>query len=292
MINGRKNSLKQRTAWILTVGLFMLVTSNSFAHYNNPHHFYKFLTTYQQDTSRKVLLTNDTIPKNDTIPLTDSLVKQTDTFHVKVSKDSLDGPVNYTASDSMVLDIPNKKIIFYREANIKYTDVDLKADSIEFDQVTKIVTATYRKDTAGNIIGRPTMIQGESNMEADLIKFNFETQKGITENTLTQQGEMFVHGEKVKKISPTEYYAFRGVITTCNLDTPHFAFRTKRLKLVSQKMAITGPIHPEFEGVPVPVYIPFGFFRRRRRSPIPGSNRISSGPSVRRYGRPSPPPVA
>jgi hypothetical protein len=25
-------------------------------------------------------------------------------------------------------------------------------------------------------------------------------------------------------------------------------------------MAITGPVHPEFEGVPVPIYLPFGIF--------------------------------
>src|SRR5260221_14723863 len=32
------------------------------------------------------------------------------------------------------------------------------------------------------------------------------------------------------------------------------------MKIINKKMAITGPIHPEFEGVPIPIYIPFGFF--------------------------------
>ncbi|MBL0133592.1 MAG: LPS-assembly protein LptD [Chitinophagaceae bacterium] len=52
----------------------------------------------------------------------------------------------------------------------------------------------------------------------------------------------------------------RGRMTTCNLDTPHFAFITNKLKLINKKMAVTGPVHPEFEGVPIPIYIPFGFF--------------------------------
>ncbi len=34
-------------------------------------------------------------------------------------------------------------------------------------------------------------------------------------------------------------------------------------------MAITGPVHPEFEGVPIPIYIPFGYFP------------ISQGPAFR-----------
>ncbi len=66
--------------------------------------------------------------------------------------------------------------------------------------------------------------------------------------------------KKVKKINEHDYFAYRSQFTTCNLDTPHFAFRANKMKMVSQKLAISGPIHPEFEGVPVPIYIPFGFF--------------------------------
>jgi lipopolysaccharide assembly outer membrane protein LptD (OstA) len=104
------------------------------------------------------------------------------------------------------------------------------------------------------------MNQAESKMESDSMVFNMKTQKGITLNTFTQSGEMFVMGEKMKKISRDDYYAFRGRFTTCNLDTPHFAFRTNKMKLINKKMAITGPVHPEFEGVPIPIYIPFGYF--------------------------------
>src|SRR5580698_4191028 len=71
---------------------------------------------------------------------------------------------------------------------------------------------------------------------------------------------MYVHAEKMKKITPEEYFGYRGVFTTCDLATPHFAFRTNKMKIINQKMAITRPLHPEFEGVPIPIYIPFGFF--------------------------------
>jgi lipopolysaccharide assembly outer membrane protein LptD (OstA) len=123
-----------------------------------------------------------------------------------------------------------------------------------------MVHGYYFLDTAGKRIGLPKFEQGESNMTVDTLTFNFKNQKGYTSNSYTTQQEMFVHGEKMKKISPTEYYAFRATFTTCDLDTPHFAFRAKKMKLVNQKLAVTGPIHPEFEGVPIPIYLPFGFF--------------------------------
>ncbi|HEY8734391.1 MAG TPA: putative LPS assembly protein LptD, partial [Puia sp.] len=164
------------------------------------------------------------------------------------------------AQDSVVLDIPTKNITLYNKANTKYKDIDLNAYNIRMDQANNLLLATYSRDTSGAMTGRPKMNQAESKMESDSMVFNMKTQKGITLNTFTQSGEMFVMGEKMKKISRDDYYAFRGRFTTCNLDTPHFAFRTNKMKLINKKMAITGPVHPEFEGVPIPIYIPFGYF--------------------------------
>ncbi len=280
MIDGRKNSYKYGTAWFLAI-LITITTTGNYSTQN------KFLIPLTASADTIPVVKNrsgkDTIPRvadtislrrdsareinrdslvslSDTIPLIDSTASITDTFDVQLSADSLDSPVSYSASDSMVLIIPEKKIILYSQGNIKKDDMDLSADSIAFDQSTNLIVATFRKDSLGNMIGRPKMIQGESTMESGFIQFNMKTQKGITRNTITQQGEMYVQGERIKKISPSEFFAYRGQFTTCNLDTPHFAFRTRKLKLVNQKVAVTGPIHPEFEGVPVPIYLPFGFF--------------------------------
>jgi hypothetical protein len=271
MMNGRKNNLKDGSALILSVWL-LLLTSDIWANYFFKPDFTKSLTRIVRDTTKPVR-TLDTIPRRsdsllritDTIPSDsisskDTLINKSDTVNVPVSQDSLDAPVSYKASDSMVLVVPDKKIILYSKANVKYKDMDLSADSIEMDQGSQMVTATFRRDTAGNMVGKPIMVQADSKMSSDVIRYNFKSQKGITENTITQQGEMYVQGEKVKKINEHDFFAYRSQFTTCNLDTPHFAFRANKMKMVSQKLAISGPIHPEFEGVPVPIYIPFGFF--------------------------------
>lgn len=262
MNNGGKFSLKYSSFGLFTL-LLCTLTLLSSANYYVPPVFYKPLTTIALDT---VPEKTDTIPaKRDSlgqlIPDTGiHTYQKIDTLNVKLSKDSLDAPVNYTAADSMVLDAHTKKITLYNKANTKYKDLDLTAQIIQLDQPTQIVVATYTRDSLGQMVGKPHFVQGESNMDADSIIYNFKSQKGITKSTFTQQGEMFVYGERIKKVNVTDFYAFRGRFTTCNLDTPHFAFRTKKLKLVNQKLAVSGPIHPEFEGVPVPIYIPFGFF--------------------------------
>ncbi|SRR5579871_3943800 len=253
--------------------LFFFVTHSSTANYSPYHNFYKIFTP-QQDTVPFKDISNyeiirDTIPYKRTDSIDNKLLHEVlnysfgetiDTFEVKISKDSLDAPINYSATDSIVLDVPTNKITMYNAANAKHKDLTLDAYKIEMDQEKQIVTATYITDTAGKILGQPKMTQTGTEMQADSIIYNMKTSKGITRSSNTKSGEMYVYGEVMKKVSPNVFYALHGRFTTCNLDTPHFAFRANKLKVINGKMAISGPIHPEFEGVPLPIYIPFGYF--------------------------------
>jgi LPS-assembly protein len=275
MSDGRKNNSKSSSAWFLCALLTFITTFLS-TNDASPQKIYKPLTSQADTTAPKTVLrdtvppvprviSNDTIPGSDSLKLkdtlgTDSLITVTDTLNVKLSKDTLDAPIDYSASDSIVFMVPEKKIIMYTQGSVKKADVEFTADSIQIDQETKIVTGISRRDSAGNIVSKPKMVQGDMTTVSDEMEYNTKTQKGLTRNTLTQQGEIFIQGQKIKKISENDFYAYKSQFTTCNLDTPHFAFVTKKMKLVNKKLAVSGPIHPEFEGVPVPVYLPFGIF--------------------------------
>ncbi|HXB92599.1 MAG TPA: putative LPS assembly protein LptD [Puia sp.] len=263
---------------MIFTGVFFSVTFNSPANYSPFARFYKILASpaaggtpaaptspvSSADTARPRLPARDTSYKTFTGDTTRySLVHRQgliDTMDYVISKDTLEAQIDYKASDSIVMEVPTHQITLYNNANTKYKDADLTAYKIQYDQDRNVVIASPTKDTAGNMIGMPKMVQTDNTMTSDAITYNIKSQKGITSNTVTNSGDMFVHAEKMKKITPEEYYGYRGVFTTCNLDTPHFAFRTNKMKIINKKMAITGPIHPEFEGVPVPLYIPFGFF--------------------------------
>ncbi len=188
-------------------------------------------------------------------------VATSDTFNFKTAQGALDVPVSYHADDSMVLDVPTNTIRFYGKiSTVEYADNKLQAPQIEYNQNSNLVTAHHVKDSAGKVIANAKFEQGEFKSESDTIVFNMKTQKGLTKGTYTQQGEMYVYGEKIKKVDEDVFYALRGRFTTCNLDTPHFAFVSSKIKFIQDKMAFTGPVHPEFEGVPVPVILPFGIY--------------------------------
>ncbi len=196
-----------------------------------------------------------------TVKDSNAFTQVVDTFSFKRSKDSLDAPVAYHADDSMVIDVPNEKMYLYgKVSTIKYQDNNLSAPKIEFDQKTSIISAFLTKDSTGKAISYPYFEQADTKTVSDTIRVNMKTGKGITKGTYTKQGEMFVYGEKIKKVDTSVFYAYRTRFTTCNLDTPHFAFISNKAKFINKKWAFTGPVHPEFEGVPLPIALPFGIF--------------------------------
>ena len=189
-----------------------------------------------------------------------TVIPVSDTFSLKVSKE-LTSPINYEAQDSMVVNAKLGNMILYgKESKITYSDNELTAPKIEYDQKRSEISAVIVKDSSGKVISFPNFKQGEFTSKSDTIRFNMKTGKGMTKGTYTQQGEMYVYGEKIKKVSPEVFYAFKTRFTTCNLDTPHFAFVSREAKFVNKKWAYSGPVHPEFEGVPLPIYLPFGIY--------------------------------
>ncbi len=186
---------------------------------------------------------------------------KTDTFNVKISKDGLDAPIYYHADDSMVMHVPDNKIILYgKTTNAKYEDNELTSPGLVYDQKNNMITAVHKKDSTGKVIASPAFKQGELLTVSDSLSFNPKTGKGLSKGTYTKQDEMFVYGERIKKVDSSSFYAYKARITTCNLDTPHFAFVSKKIKFINKKFAITGPVHPEFEGVPLPIILPFGIY--------------------------------
>ncbi|MDP4264639.1 MAG: putative LPS assembly protein LptD [Bacteroidota bacterium] len=208
-------------------------------------------------TNNVIVISSDTTRLPD-----DSLkIRKTDTFSLKLSKDTLDAPVHYYAEDSVVVLMQKKKILLYGKTKTEYTDITLTAPKVELDQATQVLTAVHSTDSLGQVVEDAHFEQKENSFTSDTITYNFKTKKGLTKNTITQQGnEIFVHGKYVKKISDEVTYIDEARFTTCDLDDPHFDIKANRMKIINKKLGISGPAHMEFEGVPIPIYIPFGIF--------------------------------
>lgn len=216
------------------------------------------------DTVPAVKKSDSTRPNTDTLlqkQRSDS-VARIDT--IKISKDSIDAPIKYSAADSGVLIIDTKEFLLYGKAKTEYKDLQMEAATIRYDQQSQMVKAYGSLDSTGNPLSKPQFIQGEMKSISDSIFYDMRSAKGLTKNTFFQEGEIYVNAQKLKKVSATEVFASKARFTTCNLDTPHFAFRTGKMKIINNKLGISSAAFPEFEGVPMPIGIPFGIFPLNR----------------------------
>ncbi len=244
-------------------------------------------------------LRNDTgaLPSKDTTPVNSGIINAPDSLFFRdtaqadtvrkqtidsllISKDSLDSPIEYSAEDSGVLYIESRKFFLYGKANAKNKDIDLTANNILYDQASQSVKAYGGIDTSNNPLSKPTLVQGGQTSISDTINFNLKTQRGLSKNSYYNEGEIYVNAERVKKTEKDVAFAYNSRFTTCNLDTPHFDFRAKKMKLINNKLAVSGPAYPEFEGVPIPVFIPFGIYplnRGRHSGLLPAQFANNSG---------------
>ena len=202
------------------------------------------------------------------VSLSDTLlIKQknaADSLKPLPKKTKLDAKVEYAANDSIRFDIAANKAFLYGKAKITYKDLTLEAAYIEVDFKKNMTYASYRLDTAGEMIGKPQFKQGSQSFSSEQITYNFDSKRGIIKHVITQQGEGFLHGTLVKKLANNVTFIKDGAYTTCSLEDPHFEVRFSKAKVIPDNKIVTGPAYLRIEGVPTPVMIPFGFFPNKK----------------------------
>lgn len=231
---------------------------------NQPRPVFPAAFTGYADTV-PLVKTKDSSVKSSATLSRDSLQNKPDSVQrvdtIRMSKDSVDAIIKYHGEDSGVFIISNKEIFLYGKAKTEYKDLKLEAATIQYDQESQLVKAYGARDTTGDINAKPQFTQGDLKTISDSIIYSLKNQRAFTKNTFLQEGEVFVNAKYLKKVTADETFARDARFTTCNLDTPHFAFRSRRMKIVNNKLAVTGRVYPEIESVPIPmVFLPFGLF--------------------------------
>lgn len=194
-----------------------------------------------------------------------------DTAKVKntLKKSSLDDKLEYFAADSTNLDKKNGIMYLYGKARVIYQTFELDADYIRFNSKKNTIYARGVKDSKGRYVGRPIFKMGnEGSSIADSLIYNTKTGKGLISGVFAEQEGGFFSGGKTKVQPDKELHVSGTTYSTCNLPEPHFGIHITK-GIATENQIITGPVYMEFEGVPLPIAIPFAFF--------PKPNKKSSG---------------
>lgn len=206
------------------------------------------------------------IARRDSLHLADSLHK-IDSVAL-LGKSSLERPAFSTARDSIVEVFSDGKrlIYYYGDVSVKYQDMSLKAERMEYDMNTSTVHAYGVRDTlSGEWIGLPVMEQGGKTYNMHEVRYNFETRKARITNMVTEEDGGVLQGQNIKMMPDQSVNMTKGKYTVCDLDHPHYWLELELAKVMTKptQKTVFGPAHLVVEDVHLPIGLPFGFIPKR-----------------------------
>lgn len=201
-----------------------------------------------------------------------------DTLKLPMAPGDLTETITYEAKDSIIYDLENKMIHLYNGTSVKYDETQISAPETHFNYVDKTVTANTIAEEKGKK-EKIVLLQDGKEYKGDKMVYNFETEKGKINDLLTSDdGEGFIHGEEVKMNEQGELFAKDAYYTTCqNEDHPHFHINIDKVKIIPEKLIVSGPANLVIANVPTPLVLPFGIF--------PLNENRSSGVILPSYGQ-------
>lgn len=199
----------------------------------------------------------------DTIPQKDSsiiLADSTSLRRYEISEDAIEDKVVYGSVDSMIMDNTGRFVFLYGEAFVDYSTIHLKAGFITVDLDSNIAVAVGIVDSSGKMSQAPQFKDGEQEVTAQKMRYNFTTKKGMVYQSVSKENDVYIRGKRTKFISkkPEDQreddvlYNQDAIFTTCDLPTPHFGIRSTKQKVIPNKLLIIGPSHIEIGGIPTP----------------------------------------
>jgi len=202
-----------------------------------------------------------------------------DNKKTKKSNDAIDSEITYSARDSIVF-YAGGIAYLYGDAQVNYEKMELMSDNIRINMDSSVVQARGRIDSTGTLVDTPIFKDGADQYESKSMDYNFKTKKGFIRGVITQQGEGYITSDMAKKMPDNDFLMIDGKYTTCdNHEHPHFYLNLTKAKVRPKEFVVAGPAYLVIADVPLPLFLPFGYF--------PFSDAYSSGLLMPTYGEES-----
>ena len=200
-----------------------------------------------------------------------------DSVDYQKDKSAIEAQIDRTCNDSTIQDFKHNKIFYYGGAVIKYDDIEIQADYVEFDFEKHTVYAKGMPDSTGKIVGKPVFTQAGQKYLSDEMSFNFDTKKGVITKVFTEDNQNYLHGDRIKKMDDGKINIQSGSFTTCsNRDHPHFEFHFNKAIVIPDDKIVAKMLYFKLEETPIPIAIPFAL--------IPNSKGQRSGIIIPSFG--------
>ncbi|HUP02083.1 MAG TPA: putative LPS assembly protein LptD, partial [Gemmatimonadota bacterium] len=134
----------------------------------------------------------------------------------------------------------------FGDASVSRGPSQLTGDSLLYDRETTTV-ATF---------GASVLSENQTRTEGVDLKYDLDRQSGVLGAGVTTYEPWILEGENLSKIGESTFLVDDGHFTTCDLDDPHYTFRSDEIKLRRNDVIVASPVVLYFSDIPV-FYLPW-----------------------------------
>lgn len=185
-----------------------------------------------------------------------------------LGRSSLGSPAFSEANDSIVEVFTDgqRKIYYYGGVTVKYQDMEVTAQYMEYDMNNSTVFARGVYDsTKAEWVGLPVMTQEGKTYRMEELYYNFDTRKARIKNMDTDEADGNLKGKQIKMMPDHSINMSGGRYTVCDAEHPHYYLHLTSAKVITEpsRKTVFGPAWAVFEDVAFPLILPFGFVPKR-----------------------------
>ncbi|HEX7119949.1 MAG TPA: putative LPS assembly protein LptD [Longimicrobiales bacterium] len=157
----------------------------------------------------------------------------------------------YTAAESARFAADSGRLELIGSPSLSRQGQGIHADSLLVYNEPKAILCGYGKPVLEGTRGEP--------VESEQVCYNIDREVGVALGARTQFTEnatWFVHGEELYTKGNDRIYGANTNFTSCDLETPHYHFAAKSVKIVHDEILVARDVTLTFQDVPV-FWLPF-----------------------------------
>jgi hypothetical protein len=168
------------------------------------------------------------------------------------------GSVKFQAKDSLILMLKgSRKARLYGRAQVVHESGRLSSGVVQLNLDSTLVSALSKSPL--DTLSYPVLERESDKIRSQKILFNYTTNKGkFTQAQVTvPQGQL--RGGQVKNESESVVYVRDGIYAPCDVPTPNYYIRARRMKVVDQEEIFFTDAMLYIMDIPYPFIFPFGY---------------------------------
>ncbi len=133
-------------------------------------------------------------------------------------------------------------------AQVHYQGRTLKAGDIVFDADTELLTAR----------DEPVLLEGSERFYGNQMGYDLGERSAYVTGGSTSFDQGYYRGQRIRRAPDGTLDVVRGRYTSCDLETPHYDFRSNEMRIYLRDKAVGRPVYLYLGGIPI-LYLPFFF---------------------------------